>query len=516
MKRSRNWTLALASVGVLLVAAPALADVRLPRIIGDHMVLQQGKSTPIWGWADPGEKVTVTLGACKATATAGEQGKWKVALDAMQPGGPHRVTIEGKNTITLEDVLIGEVWVASGQSNMQFSVGGSNNAQEEIAAADYPKMRLFTVTRVTADAPKDDCEGSWGACTPETVPGFSAVAYFFGRYLHKELDLPVGLINTSWGGTPAEAWTSLDAQQDVPELAPTVARWNQQIAQYDPQAAGQRYEKAMETWKQAAEKAKAEGKPAPRRPRAPVAPAESPHRPASLYNAMIAPLIPFAIRGAIWYQGESNSSRAEQYRTLFPAMITNWRDKWGQGDFPFLFVQLAPYRYGGRDPRCLPETWEAQVLALDLPNTGMAVTTDVGNIKDIHPKNKQDVGRRLALWALANTHGKDLVYSGPLYESMSVEGDKVRVRFEHVGGGLVAKGGPLTHFTIAGKDGQFVPAVATIDGDSIVVQSDQVKGPVAVRFGWTDTAEPNLFNREGLPASPFRTDDFELVTAGAR
>jgi sialate O-acetylesterase len=509
--------LAWVSVCVLLAAASASADVRLPSVIGDHMVLQQGTSAPIWGWAEPGETVTVTLGPCKASATACDRGKWMVNLDAMESGGPHRMTVRGKNTITLEDVLVGEVWVCSGQSNMQWPVSASTNAEEEIAAADYPRLRLFTVARKTADAPRDDCEGSWAACTPETVPGFSAVAYFFGRYLHKELDVPVGLVNTSWGGTPAEAWTSLDAQQGVPELEPTLARWNQQISQYDPQAAQQRYEKALEAWKQAADKAKPEGKPAPRRPRAPSNPADSPHRPASLYNGMIAPLIPFAIRGAIWYQGESNASRAEQYLTLFPAMIRNWRDKWGQGDFPFLFVQLAPYRYGNADPRNCAELREAQRLTLEtVPNTGMAVTTDIGNVQDIHPKNKQDVGRRLALWALAKTYGQDLVYSGPLYESMSVEGDKIRVRFTHTGGGLVAKGGPLTHFTIAGKDGEFVPATATIEGETVVVHSDQVSDPVAVRFGWRDDAEPHLFNEAGLPASPFRTDEFAMVTAGAR
>jgi sialate O-acetylesterase len=517
MKLSRVCWLALASVCVLLVAAPARADVRLPKIIGDHMVLQQGMPAPIWGWADPGEKVTVTLGTCTATATACDRGKWMVKLDAMEAGGPHQVIVQGNNTITLNDVLVGEVWVCSGQSNMQFSVAAARNAEQEIAAANYPKIRLFTVARETADTPQDDCQGSWAACTPETVPGFSAVAYFFGRYLEKELDLPIGLVNTSWGGTPAEAWTSLDAQKDVPELAPTVTRWNQAISQYDPEAARQRYEKAVQAWKQAAAKAKGEGKPAPRRPRAPQDPARSPHRPANLYNGMIAPLIPLAIRGVIWYQGESNAGRAEQYETLFPDMIRNWRDKWGQGDFPFLFVQLAPYRYGNADPRNCAELREAQRLTLEsVPNTGMAVTTDIGNVKDIHPKNKQDVGKRLALWALAKTYGKDMVYSGPLYQSMAVEGDKIRVRFEHVGGGLVANGGPLTDFTIAGKDGEFVPAEATIDGQTVVVHSDQVSAPVAVRFGWRDDAEPNLFNREGLPASPFRTDDFPLVTAGAR
>jgi sialate O-acetylesterase len=349
------------------------------------------------------------------------------------------------------------------------------------------------------------------------VPGFSAAAYFFGRCLHRELNVPVGMINTSWGGTPAEAWTSLDAQQGNAVLEPTLARWKERISRFDPEAEQKEYDKKLAVWKEAAAKAKAEGAKPPRRPRAPGDPRQSPHRPASLYNGMISPLLPFAMRGAIWYQGESNAGRAEQYLTLFPAMIRNWRDKWGQGDFPFLFVQLAPFRYGAADPRNCAELRETQRLTLDLvPNTGMAVTTDIGNVKDIHPKNKQDVGKRLALWALAKTYGEDLVYSGPLYDSMAVEGKKVRIKFKHTGGGLVAKDGPLTHFTIAGKDGEFVPAVATIDGETVVVSSDQVAKPVAVRFGWRDDAEPNLFNKEDLPASPFRTDDFEMVTAGNR
>jgi sialate O-acetylesterase len=475
MKLSRIVTLLLVSVGVVLIAVPARADVRLPKVIGDHMVLQQGKPLPVWGWADAGEKVTVALGESKASATAAEDGKWTVRLEAMEAGGPCQMTVQGNNTITLEDILIGEVWVCSGQSNMQWPVSASNNHAEEAAAADYPNIRLFTVARKVAEKPMDDCQGAWTACSPQTVPGFSAVAYFFGRHLHKELEVPVGLINTSWGGTLAEAWTSHEGLLGEPDFEPILER----AAQFNP---------------------------------------KTPNQASNLYNGMLHPLIPFAIQGAIWYQGESNCSRAEQYRKLFPAMIRDWRKNWGQGEFPFLFVQLAPFRYGRADPRCLPELWEAQLKTLELANTGMAVTTDIGNIVDIHPKNKQDVGRRLALWALAETYDKDVVCSGPLYDSMTVEGDKVRIRFKHVGGGLVAKG-QLGPFTIRGSEGpnpQFLPATAAIDGDSVVVASERVKQPVAVRFGWFDTASPSLFNKEGLPASPFRTDDFEMVTAGNR
>src|SRR3989304_5163638 len=414
MKRFCISTLALVSVLVLLLGVSARADVRLPKVIGDHMVLQQGTSVPIWGWADAEEKVTVTLGQSTATATACSEGKWMVKLDAMEAGGPYEMTVQAGNTITLADILVGEVWVCSGQSNMQWPVAACDNAQEEIAAADYPKIRLFTVAQKVAEKPLDDCEGSWTASSPQTVPGFTAAGYFFGRYLHKEVGVPVGGINCSWGGPIAEAGASHEGLLGEPDFEPIIER----AAQFDP---------------------------------------KTPNQATNLYDGMLHPLIPFGIRGAIWYQGESNCGRAQQYRKLFPARITDWRKNWGQGDFPFLFVQLAPFRYGNSDPKCLAELWEARLRTLALPNTGMAVTTDIGNVQYIHPKNKQDVARRLALWALANTYGKDLVYSGPLYESASVEGDKIRVRFKHVGGGLGGKGGGLSPLTIAGGGGPFAP-----------------------------------------------------------
>jgi len=334
------------------------------------------------------------------------------------------------------------------------------------------------------------------------------VAYFYGRSLHKELDIPIGLIHTSWGGTPAEAWTRRPILEANEQFAPIVDRHKQSIANY-PKAV-EDYKKKLDEWKQAAEKAKAEGKKPTRQPRAPGKPESSSHSPGGLYNAMIAPLIPYRIKGAIWYQGESNAGRSYQYRTLFPAMIKNWRDDWKQGDFPFYFVQIAPYK--GQ----IPEIREAQLITLkNTANTGMVVTTDIGNPNNIHPKNKQDVGKRLALWAMAKTYGQaDIVYSGPIYKCMKVEGDKIRIMFDHIGGGLVAKDGPLTYFTIATKDGDFVPATAVIDGDDILVSSKDIKDPAAVRFGWENSAEPNLFNKEGLPASPFRTDDRKGVTYG--
>jgi sialate O-acetylesterase len=458
-----------------LAAAPVRADVKLPAVFGDHMVLQQQTKLKFWGTADAGEEVTVTVGESKAAAKANEDGKWLIELPALEAGGPHQVSVKGNNEILLKDVLVGEVWVCSGQSNMQWAVSQSDNPQEEIAAANHPQIRLFQVTRKVADQPQADVQGQWQGCSPETVAGFSAVGYFFGRKLQQELGVPVGLINSSWGGTIAEAWTSrptLESDADYAEILNRAANFNPQ----------------------------------------------NPNQASVLWNGMLAPIVPFAIRGAIWYQGESNVSRAEQYAKLFPAMIQDWRKNWGQGDFAFAFVQLAPFRYGNLDPREMAELREAQMAALKLPHSGVAVTTDIGNVKDIHPKNKQEVGRRLALWALANTYGKDdVVFSGPIFERAVVEGDKIRVHFQHVGGGLTTRDGKApSDFTIAAEDGEFVPAQAVIDGETVVVSSEQVKNPVAVRYAWRDDAEPNLANKEGLPASPFRTDNFELLTKGRR
>jgi sialate O-acetylesterase len=404
---------------------------------------------------------------------------------------------------------------------MAMSVSRALNPEPDIASAKYPQIRLFTAQRTAAPTKQEDClaanQGGWVACSPETVGAFSAAGYFFGRELHQQLETPIGLINTSWGGTRAEAWTSRESLEAVTSLKPLLDHWDERVANWNAEAAAANYERQQESWKAAAARAKSQGKPAPRRPAKPAPPATDRHRPANLFNGMIAPFLNLSIRGAIWYQGEANVPRASQYHTLFPTMIQDWRRQWGRGDFPFLFVQLAPYRYSRHDsPEFCAELWETQrQTLLRTPNTGMAVTTDIGNVKDIHPKNKQEVGRRLALWALAKTYGRDLVCSGPLYDSMTVEANKIRLKFKYVGGGLTAKdGGPLTHFTIAGKNKEFVPATAVIDGDTVLVHSDSAPNPVAVRFAWTDTAEPNFFNEAGLPASPFRTDDFPLLTKG--
>jgi sialate O-acetylesterase len=504
------------SLALLLTGAGAVfADVKLPAVIGDNMVLQQGQKIAIWGWAEPGEEVMVGVSwhTMEWGVTADEKGNWMFKMNPPKVGGPYEMTLRGKNTVTIKNILVGEVWVCSGQSNMQFAVRQAANAEQEIAAAQYPNIRLFSVERKVAEQPQSDCVGSWQPCSPQTVADFSAVAYFFGRELHKEIDTPIGLIHTSWGGTPAEAWTSKDALRSEPACAPILQRYADAVAKY-PEAMKE-YERKVDEWKAAVAKAKAEGSKPPRGPGAPFGPGH-PHSPGGLYNAMIAPLIPYGIRGAIWYQGESNAGRAYQYRRLFPAMIKCWRKEWGQGDFPFLFVQLANFMAVKPEPA--ESEWaelrEAQSMTLALPNTGMAVIIDIGEANDIHPKNKQDVGRRLALWALAKTYAKQLVYSGPLYKSMEVQGNKIILHFDHVGGGLVAGGGePLKGFAIAGADRKFVWADAKIDGNAVVVSTDGVAEPVAVRYAWADNPVCNLYNKEGLPASPFRTDDWPGITA---
>ncbi|MBI1929950.1 sialate O-acetylesterase [Candidatus Poribacteria bacterium] len=512
MKRF-NWLIGLLLGCSLLITSATIAEVKLPAVIGDNMVLQQHAKVPIWGTADPGEQITVSLGAQQVATTADNEGRWMVSLNSLDAGGPFEMTIAGNNTLTLRNVLVGEVWVCSGQSNMQWSVKASADAEGEIAAADYPMIRLFSVKRTVAEGPLPDTEGSWGACSSQTVGDFSAVGYFFGGELHKMLDVPVGLIHSSWGGTPAEAWTSRPALESEPDFKPILDRWEQILAEY-PQAK-QKYEDQLAEWKQAAEAAKAEGKPEPRRPGAPLGP-DHPHRASGLYNGMIAPLIPYAIQGVIWYQGESNADRAYQYRKLFPAMIQDWRSAWKHGDFPFLFVQLANWRETKPEP--VESDWaelrEAQLMTLTLPKTAIAVAIDIGDAADIHPKNKQEVGRRLALAAQSIAYGKEVVYSGPIYASMTTEGNKVRLRFmPHTADGLMAKGDePLKGFAIAGQDHKFVWADARIDGDTVVVWSDQVPHPVAVRYAWADNPVCNLYNKAGLPASPFRTDDWPGVT----
>lgn len=490
------------------------SEVTLPRVISNNMVLQRDMQVPIWGWASAGEELTVILSTedesaeplFSTTVVADAKGNWRIDLPAMQAAGPYTLRVTASNTLELTNVLFGEVWVCSGQSNMEWSVRASKDSEVEIAAANYPTIRLFDVPRRPSGLIQKDVKADWYETTPETIANFSAVAYFFGRKLYNNLNVPIGLINTSWGGTRIEPWTPPAGFATVPALETISKEIEEAHANYRQQLPQKM--KEIEAWiaqTRTALETDARLTQMPQNVHALTHHA----RPTGLYNSMVHPIVPYAIRGALWYQGESNLRDGMLYHEKMKALINGWREVWGQGDFPFYFVQLAPFNYGGRNasPFFLPQIWEAQTATLSVSHTGMAVTTDIGNLKDIHPRNKQEVGRRLALWALAKTYGREnLTYSGPLYKSMLVEGNTIRLSFDFVAGGLMARDEkPLTWFEIAGEDKQFVEAKATIDGDTIVVSSDAVANPIAVRFGWHQSAEPNLVNKEGLPASPFRT-----------
>ncbi|MFW5889773.1 MAG: sialate O-acetylesterase [Marinilabiliaceae bacterium] len=629
------------------------AEVTLPKIFSDNMVLQRGKELRIWGNADSGEKITVSLGPRKETTRANNKGKWEIRLSPFRAGGPHQLIVKGENTIAFKNVMIGDVWLASGQSNMEWSVDRSDNAEEEIQLANFKDIRLFTVPREMASTPQSDFEeGQWFECTPETVGDFSAVAYFFGRNLHNQMDVPIGLINSSWGGTVAETWISPEVMKKdkdfkamMSEGAPDLEEqeeaarekmedWLSKIEKEDkgraakwenPETKDEAWEEMTlpVLWEQAglsnldgvvwfrkkfhlseaeagrgmilnlgpvddsdftyvngkligknidqydldrrynvpAENLKpgenviavrvvdtgggggfsgtedqlyymtGEGKKSLAgqwkyhvgvEGEAPSSPRSGPNIcPSLLFNGMIHPITSFPIRGTIWYQGESNASRAWQYRRLFRKLIKDWRSQWNQPDMPFLFVQLANFMKADHQP--VESEWaelrEAQALALELPHTGMAVTIDIGEADDIHPRNKQDVGKRLALSALKVSYDQDIVHSGPMYESFTVRGNKAILEFSSTGSGLVAddKYGYLKGFAIAGEDQEFHWARARIEDDKVMVWSDQVEKPVAVRYAWgNNPEEANLYNEEGLPAAPFRTDNWEPVTKGKK
>jgi len=454
--------------------------VRLPALISDNMVLQRGMKARIWGRADPGEQVTVSLGDEQQTTRANTQGRWQVMVGPMRTGGPLDMTINGHNTITVRNVLVGDVWVCSGQSNMAWPVSLSANPQQEIEEARYPGIRLFTVSMKAAAHPRRNVVGKWVECSRETVGGFSAVAYFFGRQLHKATGMPIGLIHSSMGGTPAEAWTSMSTLAADPDFKEIVARRNRGPAKPDFIT------------------------------------------PTYLYNGMIAPLTPYAIRGVIWYQGESNAGRARQYRKLFPAMIRDWRRAWRQGDFPFLFVQLANFMPPAKEPGA-PSDWAelrgAQMMALSLPNTAMATAVDLGTAFNIHPKNKQEVGWRLARCALSAVHRRKVACHSPVYDGMTIEGNQVRLRFKNAEGGLWTRPTHLDAqkaFAVAGEDRRFAWAEAKVENETVVVSSKDVPAPVAVRYAWADNPPCILYNKAGFPVLPFRTDDWPGSTQGKR
>ncbi len=646
-------TLLIFAVFSFISSIAVNADVKLPRIFSSNMVLQKGIEIPVWGWANKGEQITVTFNNKSVRAKTDSNGKWMVKLPVQEYGGPHKMTIKGKNTIELDNILIGEVWVCSGQSNMEWRVVQSVNGEKKVAAANFPKIRLFTVPKAVAQFPQDDISsGEWVECTPETVPNFSAVGYFFGRDVFKELNVPVGLIYTSWGGTVAETWSSAETISKDPDLKGKLTELQQmdlnkyqdeKLAQVKKMLGGELSDKDLGMqngqpvwsavdfndnswrtiktpmyWEQqgyvdidgigwyrkeimlteqqsnanatlhlgkiddsditfmngitigktdglydkdrvytipkellkpgknmivvrvddtggnggiwgdpenqflaiGSEKVDISGDWKFKISKATVGAVNiGPNSyPTLLFNAMINPILPYGIKGAIWYQGESNAGRAKQYQRIFPEMIMDWRKHWNQGDFPFLFVSLANFNPPVENPgeSDWAELRESQTKTLSLPNTGMALAIDIGEANDIHPKNKQDVGKRLALNALKVAYNKDIVFSGPMYKSVEFKNGKAILIFSETGSGLKAKDkyGYLKGFTIAGSDKKFQWAKAEIiDNKTVVVYSENIKDPKSVRYGWANNPDDvNLYNIEGLPANPFRTDDWPGIT----
>ncbi len=507
------------TIVVLLIACCDLnASVKINSMFSSDMVLQRNAVVPVWGTAAPSESVSVEInGQIQRTKTS-DDGKWNILLQPMMEGGPFILTVTGMNVIQLHNVMVGEVWICSGQSNMTFELKKTSAAKEDVAAANNPILRLFTVPRVVSETLKTECTGVWTVCTPEQAEDFSAVAYFFGKALQESLQIPIGLIHVSWGGTAAEGWVSRGLLERNPDFVPILDRWKRDIENY-PQAISEfnrRQPDLQAQWKIDSADAVSKGRALPRKPTAPRGPG---HRdtPTGQFNGMLSPVIPFAMRGVIWYQGEANASRAYQYRTLFPALITEWRELWKQGDFPFYFVQLPNL---DRQPEPSKSGWaelrESQLMTLSVPNTGMAVTIDVGDPKDLHPVNKRPVGERLARVALAKTYQKNVPYAGPSFVDMKIVRNSAVIEFNPGAGALTARGGKLNGFSIAGNDKKFVPASAVLKGKTVVISSSLVKKPVAVRYGWADNPDCTLYNNAGLPASPFRTDDWPEVTFGKR
>ncbi len=513
-RRWSRWIAGAVAVGIwILHSASVQAALRLHPLFSDNMVLQRGRPVPVWGWTDGTEPVVVKFQGQTVRARP-KNGKWMVRLQSLKAGGPYTFAVQsGSEKIVLTNVLVGEVWICSGQSNMQWPLWNTAEGPATLAKAKNPWLRLYTVPRRKAQEPQETIDPSchWDLCTPETARNFSAVAFQFGWALQKALGVPVGLIHTSWGGSPVEAWMSREWLTKDPDYRKYV------IPFFENQ--WKRYEEALARWKKAAANAKAKGRRPRRAPRPPA------WRPCELYNGMIAPLIPYAIAGAIWYQGESNAGRAYWYRRLFPDMIRNWRADWGQGDFPFLEVQLAPWDKNRHRPveeilaKPVESDWaelrEAQVLATRvLPKVGMVVITDVGDKDNIHPRRKQVVGERLALAARVIAYGEKIDGLSPLYRMAEFRPDgRVVIHFDYVHGPLQVHGSDPMGFAIAGPDRVWRWANARVEGETVVVWHPAVKHPVAVRFGWADYPVVNLYSSAGLPVSPFRTDDWAMVTA---
>jgi len=474
------------------------------------MILQQNSKATLWGWADAGERVRVSTSWNSQTyqLQAGSDGSWKLEVSTAKAGGPYAIRFDASNTIQVTNVLLGEVWLASGQSNMEFFMGKTSSSsytgvidyENEIKSANFPAIRTIDIPNRVSDNPQNDFTGTWKVCSPATADTFSAVAFYFAKVIHQATGFPVGIINATWGGTPAESWTRKEILESDNGFNVILERYNEQCLAYPAEMV--KYQAALAAWKADTAKNK------PAAPREPMGPTNS-KSPYKLYNGMIAPIVNYTLKGVIWYQGEANADRAWQYRRLFPAMIDNWRHDFRNPAMPFYFVQISPHRSQN------PEIRDAQLYTLqNVSHTGMAVTTDNGDSLNIHPRNKKLVGERLAVWALKNDYGqKNIVVSGPLYKSMKKEGDKIRIFFDYADG-LTAKDGELKEFTIARADGVFRPANAVIDGNTVVVSAPDLADPVAVRFAWSNVPFPNLYNRAGLPASPFRTDQLQVPTEG--
>jgi sialate O-acetylesterase len=521
---------AMKSIVVLMLAvAVARAEVQLHPLFSDHAVLQRGTAAAVYGTADAGEPVSFQLSKPDGSSTGSKQpvvakadGSWAFNLPAdLTPGTGYSLTVSGKgNSVTLKDLAVGDVWICSGQSNMGMAVHGCLDAEATTAASANPKLRLFQLKLKASPEPLTDRKDlghltKWAVAGPENVGTFSCVAYFFGAALQKHLpgDVPIGLIQTAWGGTPGEAWVSKAALNAEPALKYYHDKLPAAIAAYDPAKAEENFKEAMAKWEAAAAKAKAAGMPEPRKPIKAPDPKTSQGSASNLFNSMILPLVRYSIRGAIWYQGEANGSRAAEYRTLLPTLVKDWRAQWGS-EFPFLVVQLPGWTAGNAEGAAWAELREAQALtAKTLPKVGLAVTLDVGDKDDVHPKNKKPVGERLAKVALVLEYGEKVLSSGPTYRSLTVEGDKAVVSFDSIGSGLMMKGETLTGFAVAGNDGVYHPAEAAIRGDTVELKSAKVAKPATVRYGWKNWPEANLFNKEGFPAAPFRTDDQPLTTA---
>ncbi|WP_111708506.1 sialate O-acetylesterase [Lutibacter citreus] len=493
-------------IAILIVSFSAVAQVSVSNIFSSHMVLQRNQQNPIWGTASVGEKVTITIDTQKHKTITDKNGNWKVKLNPLKVGGPYKLTVKGKNKITFDDILVGEVWICTGQSNMQWSVINSNHSDLEIASANYPNIRLFSVPLTgNPEIQTKIADTSWVACTPKNIPEFSAAGYFFGRKLHQTLGVPIGLINASWGASSLETWISREALE-------ASGKHNELLEDWDIAASEFTDEKLVEVTK-AYEEWEAAGKPgAKMRPPRDIRIAQN--RPANAFNGVINPIVGFGIKGAIWCQGESNLGRGYQYRSLFPLLINSWRTLWNQGDFPFYWIQLASMKEPDKEPTSSSwaELRESQTKTLSLPNTGEVVTMDLGEGRDIHYRNKQPVGNRLARLALTKEYGYKFASESPRYESIKIKGNTIIITFNHIDEGLYAADfETVKGFAIAGFDKKFVWAKAKIiDKNKIEISSEKIINPIAVRYAWSNNPKANLFDRNGLPVTGFRTDKWKL------